>query len=55
MTRLCEEIRLEAVARGKGKQAEALYNILTGASQYPEAARQVLMLLSCVVGYRAVE
>ena len=44
VSRLCEEVRQEAVKRGKGKQAEALYNGMTGANQYPEAA--VLSLLA---------
>ncbi len=41
MTRLCEEILMEAHVRGKGKQAEALHNVLTGANKHPEAARAV--------------
>ena len=41
VSRLCQEVRKEALLRGKGRQSEALCNVMNGASRHPEAARAV--------------
>ncbi|EKX43960.1 hypothetical protein GUITHDRAFT_163694 [Guillardia theta CCMP2712] len=41
LLRLSEEIRVEIAKRGKGRQAEAFCNAITGAVEYPEVAMAI--------------